>query len=190
MEQQSALLAVWYEGATIASLSHLLEQPADRIEDHLRQELHKLRNDAATPTAPPPVVAIAPPAAKPRKAKPGQALRRKMADECDVKRAQPGTPKTAPTSLVKTEVALGPVELRGYPATMRRSNQETPRRVYQQLKGGPKKLDEIAEALGVSCDAVWLACRNMLKAGLVARTEGQPYRWQLVERPADAATGD
>ena len=49
MEQQSALLAVWMQGASIAALSSLLEQQPAAIEDHLRGELHKIRTEAVAP---------------------------------------------------------------------------------------------------------------------------------------------
>ncbi len=191
MDQSSALFATWMQGASISTIHFLIEQPEHVIEDQLRKALHQLRDAEAAPPAP--VVAIAPPApeiVRRQKAKPGAAMRDKMADECDVKRAKPVTPKTAPASLVKREAGLGPEELRGYPVTMRMKNQSTARQVWQQLKAGPKTLDIIAESLSVSYDAVWLACKNMLKAGLVERTDDHPYRWRLVERPADAATGD
>lgn len=192
MDQSSALLAVWMRGASISEIHYLIGQPEYFVEEQLRKELLKIREDAAAPPAP--VVAIAPPASRETvrrvKAKPGQAMREKMAGECDVKRAKPVTPKTAPASLVKREAGMGPEELRGYPVTMRMKNQSTARQVWQQLKAGPKTLDNIADALGVSYDAVWLACKNMLKSGLVERTDEQPYRWRVVERPADAAAGD
>ncbi len=191
MEQQSALLAAWMEGASISTLHFLIAQPEHVLEDQLRKALLKLRDAEAPPPAP--VVAIAPPVncqvQKRGKAKPGQAMRKTMAGECEAKRATQSISKTSPASLVKASAGLGPEELRGYPATMRMKNQSTARQVWQQIKAGPKTLDNIADALGVSYDTVWLACKNMLKAGLVERTDEQPYRWRLVDRPADAATG-
>lgn len=187
MEQSSALLAVWMQGASIANLSFLTEQAPDRIENHLRSELHKIRAEVALP-APIPVTEIAPPAPKVRKA--GQGMRAVMARECAAKPPKPAISKTAPQTLVKRAVAEGRPEFREYPPFMRRKDQTTARQVYEQLKRGPRKLDELAEQLGVSYDTVWLACKNMLKAGLVQRTDEQPYRWTLVERAPDQAAGD
>lgn len=187
MEQQSALLSCWLHGSPIADLSALLEQAPDQIESHLRAELHKIRNEVvaapalARPIAPPPAVETA---VRRKAYAPAPATRKA------IHAAAPGTPKTSPKSLVKSAVREGDPALAGYPPQMRRADQGTARKAFEMLKSGPKKLDDIAEALGVSYDAVWLACRNMLKAGLVQRTEEQPYRWTLVQRSADAAAGD
>lgn len=192
MDQSSALLATWMQGASISTIHFLIEQPEHVIEDQLRKALHKLREDAAVPPAP--VVAIAPlascEAVRRVKAKPGQVMRDKMAAECDVKRAKPSTPKTAPTSLVKSEAGLGPEELRGYPISMRKSNQGIARQIYEQIKAGPKLLTVIAEHLQVSSELAWHHAKRMLDAGMVEKTDERPYRLRLVARPADAATGD
>ncbi len=208
MDQSSALLATWMQGASISTIHFLIEQPEHVIEDQLRKALHQLRDAEAAPPAP--VEEIAPRRVKTHvvlrngrvfrepvaavdaasKPKPGQAMRDKMAGECDVKRAKPSTPKTAPTSLVKSEAGLGPEELRGYPVMMRRADSSGPRKIYQDLKSGPKTLDEMVERLNVSYDTAWKTCTKLLAAGLASKTDDKPYRWMLVARPADAATGD
>lgn len=184
MEQQSALLSCWLHGSPIADLSALLEQTPDQIESHLRAELHKVRAEA---TAGP--VLVAPSAASPVSNTPANG-RDVQAPRRGIRKVPPGAPKTSRDGLVKAAVRAGDPALSGYPSMMRMENQDTMRKVYEILKTGPKTLDAIKDALGVTYDAAWLACKRMLQAGLVQRTEDSPYRWTLLQRPADAATGD
>ena len=165
---RGVVLELWLQGGRLHTIAQLLGEDASGIEDAVRMELCRIRDEhqpepnAAAPADPAPS-----PAPKAKRAAPssGRPARRNHAVEM----------KTDPVRR-RVEKAL---DLTTYPETLRDPSADSQRAVYDALLTGPMVLHDLQVETGLNSCKVFQALQKMRNKNIVRGSEDTPVVWRL-----------
>ena len=160
---REVVLELWLEGGRLNTIARLLGEDPHGVEDAVRMELNRLRNentqDQPEPCSPAPAEARTEAA----DSSPRPARNRAAAMKRDPVRR-------------RIEAAL---DLTGYPEVLQDPRAETQRDIFDALKRQPQTVTQLAQELERDSGKVFQAIQKLRAKNLIRGSETTPVVWRI-----------
>ena len=166
---RALVLELWMQGGNLHTIAQLLGEDPIGLEDAVRMELRRIRDEFQPAEGQPPAGKVALPA--PPALEAGDSSPRPGRNRAAEMKRDPVRRRVAAASEA--------LDLTGYPAALQDPRATSQRAVLGKLRMRPMTLGEVAKETGLASANVWAALASLRGKNLVRGSEDTPVVWRL-----------